>query len=182
MNFYISRVIIVDISTKTYFIREIHLINDLTIKILIDVNIIVSKKMIINVDKQTITIDNCEITIKLHIISRDARVNKMIKITKQLIIFSHIYMTIFVKIRDQFVVVDRDYFFHSRDDNRLKAKNEFFAHIIDVNFVVVQIYNVTNQIVVISRNFKLKKLQNYDEKNCYLTISKNRHLAIKLFN
>ena len=51
MNFYISRVIVVDMSTKTHFIREIHLINDLTTKILIDVNIIVSKKIIINVDK-----------------------------------------------------------------------------------------------------------------------------------
>ena len=123
--------------TKTYFTREIYLINDLTIKIFIDVNIIVSKKMIINVDKQTITIDNCEITIKLHVISRDARVNKVIKITKQLTIYSYIHMIIFVKIRDQFVLVDRDYFFYFRDDNRLKTKNEFFVHIIDVNFIVV---------------------------------------------
>ena len=74
--------IIVNISIKIYFSREIYLINDLTIKILINVNIIVSKIIIINVDKQTITIDNCEITIKLHVISRDARVNKVIKITK----------------------------------------------------------------------------------------------------
>ena len=118
----------------------------------------------------------------MHVIFRDARVNKTIKITKQLIIFSYIHMTIFVKIRDQFILVDRDYFFHSRDDNWLKTKNEFFVYIIDVNFVVVQICNVTNQVVVISRNFKLKKLQNYDEKSCYLTTLKNRHLIVKSFN
>ena len=85
---------------KMHFIREIYLINDLTIKIFINVNIIVSKKIIINVNKQTITIDNYKITIKLYVIFRDAYVNKMIKIIKQLIIFLYIYMTIFVKIRN----------------------------------------------------------------------------------
>ena len=128
--------------------------------------------MIINVNKQTITINNYKITIKLYVISRDARVNKIIKIIKQLIIFLYIYIIIFVKIRNQFVLVDRDHFFHFRNDNRLKTKNKFFVYIINVNFIIVQIRNVTNQIIVIFRNFKLKKLKNYNQKICYLIISK----------
>ena len=45
-------------------------------------------------------INNYKIIIKLLIISRDARVNKIIKIIKQLIIFSYVYMTIFINIRN----------------------------------------------------------------------------------
>ena len=167
IDVYVFEMIIVNTFIKTHFIREIHLIDNLSIKIFIEINVIASKKMIINVDKQTVTIDNCDVTTKLHIISRDKRMNRIVKFLKQLIIFSHTHMIVFVKIREQILSTNRDYFFYSLENNRLKTENDFFIHIFDVNFIVVQIRNSTNQSIIISRNSKLDKLNDYDEKNCF---------------
>ena len=93
--------------------------------------------MIINIDKQTLIINSCDVTTKLHVIFRDKRMNRIVKFLKQLIIFSHIHMTVFVKIREQTLSTNRDYFFHSLENSRLKTKNDFFVYIIDVNFIVV---------------------------------------------
>ena len=179
IDFYIFEVTIADTFVKAHFTREIHLIDSLSVKILIEMNVIISKKMIINVDKQIVTIDSCDVTTKLHVISRDKRMNRVVKFLKQLIIFSHIHMIVFVKIREQTLSTNRDYFFHSLEDSRLETENDFFAHIIDVNFIVVQVRNSTNQSITISRNFKLNKLNDYNEKNCFLVASKNRHLVVK---
>ena len=43
----------------------------------------------------------------------------------------------------------------------------------------MQIRNVTNQSIIVSRNFKFDKLRNYDEKNYYLISLDDRHLAVK---
>ena len=137
IDFYIFEMTIANTFVKAHFIREIHLIDNLSIKILIDVDVITSKEMIIDVDKQTVTIDSCDVTAKLHVISRDRRVNRIIKFLKQLIISSHTHMTISIKIREQTLSTNRDYFFHSLEDNRLETKDDFFVHIIDVNFTVV---------------------------------------------
>ena len=182
IDFYVFKMTIVDTFVKTHFIREIHLIDNLSTKIFIEINVITSKEMIIDVDKQTVTINSCDVTAKLHVIFRDRRVNRIVKFLKQLIIFSHIHMIVFVKIREQTLSTNRDYFFHSLEDNRLKAENDFFVHIIDVNFIVVHIRNSTNQSIIISRNFKLNKLNDYDEEDCFLIASKNWHLIVKLFD
>ena len=182
IDFYIFEVTVANTFDKTHFIREIHLIDNLSIKIFIDVNVITSKEMIIDVDRQTVTINNCDVTTKLHVISRDKRVNRVIKFLKQLIISSHTHITISIKIREQTLSTNRDYFFHSLKNSRLKAKDDFFAHIIDVNLIVVQVRNSTNQSITIFRNFKLEKLNDYDEKDCFLIASKNRHLIVKSFD
>ena len=67
LNFYIFDIIKNNKLIITHFKREIHFVDDLFVKILIDVNTIISKKIIINVDKQKIIINNYEITIKLDI-------------------------------------------------------------------------------------------------------------------
>ena len=67
LNFYIFNIIKNSKSIITHFKREIHFVDDLFIKNFIDVNTIILKKIIINVDKQKIIINNCEITIKFNI-------------------------------------------------------------------------------------------------------------------
>ena len=53
--------------------------NDLSIKIFIDINVIVSKKIIIDKKKQFFIIQNCDITIKLKIASREFKIERVIK-------------------------------------------------------------------------------------------------------
>lgn len=181
LNFFVFELINIDVSTKAHFRREIHLVNDLTAKILIDVNIIVSKEMIIDVDKQTVAIDNCEVIAKLHVTSRDdSRVDRAIRVLKQLVISSHTHMIISVKIREQILSSNRDYSFNAKKDSRFDVENDFFAHITNAHIVTVQVRNVINQSITISKNAHLDKLQDYDEEEeCFFVVFENRHLTVK---
>lgn len=125
-DFHIFEMTIVDTSIKIHFIRELYLNDNLLIKIFIDIDIIIFEKIIINVRKQIVIIDNYEITTKLHVIFRDYRVNRIVRLLKQLIIFSHIQIIVSIKIREQTLLSNRDYSFHSQKNNRLKTENDFF--------------------------------------------------------
>ena len=67
LNFYIFDTIKNNKFVVIYFKRKIHFVDDLFAKILIGINTIISKKIVIDVDKQKIIINNCEITVKLNI-------------------------------------------------------------------------------------------------------------------
>ena len=82
MNFYIFKYTSFDILVVIYFTREIYLIDDFTIKILINIDIIISKKIVINDNKQIVIIDNYNLIIKLYIIARDNRINRVVRLLK----------------------------------------------------------------------------------------------------
>ena len=42
----------------------------------------------------------------------------------------------------------------------------------------IQIRNISKKSYVLSKNFKIKHIKNYDEEKCYLIFSKNKHLAV----
>ena len=67
LNFYIFDIVKNNKSIITHFKRKIHFVDNLFIKIFINVNTIILKKIIIDIDKQKIIINNCEITIKFNI-------------------------------------------------------------------------------------------------------------------
>ena len=167
LNFYISDEIFVDKSIKIHFTRETHLINDLFVKMFIEINIIVSKKMIFDDVKRMIIIDNCDLIAKFNVIVIN-RVDRAIRFLEQFTISFHIHMIVSMKIRDQILSIDRNYFFHSKKNVRFETKNDFFVHIIDVNIIVVQMKNVIDVSIIISRNSKLNKLQNYEKKTVIL--------------
>ena len=67
LNFYIFNTIKNNKFVITHFKQKIHFVDNLFIKIFIDVNTIILKKIIIDINKQKIIINNCEITIKFNI-------------------------------------------------------------------------------------------------------------------
>ena len=56
------------------------------------------------------------------------------------------------------------------------------SHIIDVHIVVVLIQNVNFENVYLFKNNKLKVVQKYEKKNCYLIDSKKTSLTINFDN
>ena len=67
LDFYILNTIKNNKFVIIHFKRKIHFVNDLFTKIFIDINTIILKKIIIDVNKQKIIINSCEITIKFNI-------------------------------------------------------------------------------------------------------------------
>ena len=80
---------------------------------------------------------------------------------------------------NSFLSKKRDYMFHSKTFFNFDVENDVFIYIINVNMSMIQIRNVTSKIVIIFRHVKLKRIMNYEKKNCYLTSFENVHLTIK---
>ena len=71
-----------------------------------------------------------------------------------------------------------DYNFFSKIQFTLNSKNDFFAHVIELKLIIVQIRNAFDTSFIIFKNFRIGKLQNYIEEDFYMIRLKNRHLTI----
>ena len=137
---------------------EFHLMNDLKIKILINMNVMNSEQMIFNFDNNILMISICQnmkISILFH---RKANfVNKTIKATSQMTISIEKIMAVPMRIRND-ISKNRDYNFYFKIIRMLKTKNEFFVHVTDSDLMTVQIKNVFRKSFIVFKNFKMKQL------------------------
>ena len=62
-----------------HFKREMHVINDLRVKLLIEMNILSLETMIANMRKSQLIIDSCDIIVSLSMKPRDERIDEMLK-------------------------------------------------------------------------------------------------------
>ena len=185
LNFYIHDKTTIDKSVTIHFRREVHIVDELKIKIFIDMNIIESETIDVLINSNTLHVENCEITVLIIIKlkSNDERINRIIRAITVVTISFHFTIAITMKFRDKFVSANRNYFFHSIFDVKLKSNDDFFFHIVDVNVDVVQIRNVIDKFCIIFRNVKIDKLRDFEEKDCYVVDSKNRHfVAVAIFS
>ena len=182
LNFYVFDVAKDDKLVTTHFQREIHLVDQLSTKILIDVDIMMPEQMILNAERQKLTIKNCGVTADLNMKIKNFRIDRVIRALQQTIISLNTQMTISIKIRDKQISNDRDYSFMSFDESRLKFAEEFFQHIVDSQIVVVQVRNIIDKPIIISKNKKIGRLQNYEKKECFLASFDDRHLTVKFFD
>ena len=142
--------------------RQIHFINDLKIKILVDNDIMTSKKMLLNFDRQKIRIDNCrDLRTSLNIKTRQiSSIKKTIRFRFKMTIF--LYKTINVSIVIKSFSSNRDFLFELTYQRDLNQTKKVFVYIVDVDMLFVQIYNETRQFIIVNRHFKLRNVIEYD--------------------
>ena len=178
LDFYIHDKKIDDIFVITHFKRKIHIINDFKTKMLIDMNIMKSKKIILNFANKRLTVKSCEIIVFLTLKLKKKRVDKIMRITAFIIISFFIIMFVSVKFRKLFISQNRNYMFHFQLNARFDFDDDFCFHIADVNIIVVQVRNAINRSCVFFKNVKVNRFRNYEKQNYYFVQSKNRHLTI----
>jgi hypothetical protein len=140
---------------------EFHLVDDLQINVLIDMNIMSSEKRILNFKIKTMIFSICEnIEIFISIIRTNQFVNCSLLIANKVIVSSYTNMTIFVKIREK-SLSKRNYIFNSKRKILRSFENDFFNHILTNNSMKVLMKNTSNKIYVISKNYKLDKICDY---------------------
>ena len=79
LNFYVFDVTKNDKFVTIHFQYEIYLIDQLSIKIFIDIVIMMFEQMILNVEKQKLTIKNCDVTIDLNMKIKNFCIDRMIR-------------------------------------------------------------------------------------------------------
>ena len=162
------------------FIKKIYIMKKLKTKILLSNDILDSKQININVEKQILIIDNCKnIKIQFNVtntnssIKRVARVNEVIKISIKSI------TTISFKLRDKnSLFIERDFMFTSSRIERLNHDEDVLSHIIDAHIEMIQIHNINSKDVYIFKNTRLEFVQKYEKENCYLVNAKYAHLVV----
>ena len=166
----------------TYIIKEIHLINELRINILININIQKSKSMIILISKRYFDINNCvKFIIIINIVDVKKRVNRLIRIKKVISLSFYFVTHVLIQIRDNvYLSIDKNYIFYSKINLELKLKNNVYFHIVNVNISIIQIRNIIDETYIVSRHVKLNHVLDYEKKDCYLINSKNVYLIVKL--
>ena len=84
-------------------------------------------------------------------------------------------MTIFVKYKNSVLFMNCDYNFSFKFFEKLNAKSKFFAHIVFVNVIVVEIKNASNTFFVMFKNMSIEDLHDYKEESCYIININDRH-------
>jgi hypothetical protein len=172
-------------SRMTHIKEEFHLINDLNVNMLIDVDILNFEECILNFKRKTMIFFVCENTkMSITILRTNQSVNRSVFFANKIVVSSRINMTMLIKIRDK-TLLDRNYIFNSKDETLLSSKEDFFNHILINNSMKVLMKNISDQVYVIFKNYRVSKINDYHENECFLISSENNHLTIafnKLFN
>ena len=144
-------------------------------------NIQVSKKIVIDLFRRKLIVDNCfEFFAFIKITNQNKRVDRIARNRQQLSLSSMSIINVLMQIRDNSALsFDRNYMFHSKTSFNFKSKNDVFIHIVDANMSMMQIRNVITKAIIISRHAKLERVLNYEKKDCYLTLSNDAHLVVK---
>jgi hypothetical protein len=160
--------------------EKFHLVDNLNVNVLIDIDIMSSEKCILDFKFKQMIFSFCEnIEISITIVRTSQFVNRSLLVAEQIVVSSHISMTIFVKIREK-LLSERDYVFNSKENFMLESEEEFFSHIMINKFVAMQIRNTSTHSFVILKNLNIDKMSDYQKNEYFLTSSKNKHLAIAL--
>jgi hypothetical protein len=115
----------------------------------------------------------------MRIISKhESRINKIIFAERLVIILVKSVASIFIKMKESFS--DRDYLFQSKSrELDLESIDEVMTHIMTINVAAVQVCNVTNKSVIISRKARLKRLIDYEKHECYVIDAKKAFLVVE---
>ena len=181
IDLYISERII-DESALAHLADEIHIVNNLKVNMLIDMNIMSSEQIILDFDKNILIVSICKsLSAFIFIISKDIRMNRAVRAIAKTIVVFETCRAVSVRVRESDLSFDRDYSFHSKSERQLRSEDEYFAYVIDSEICVVQMRNTISRSFVISKNDKVDELKDFEKKKAYLTMSENRHLTIRSF-
>ena len=170
-SMYFSSVNDIDRFVQIMIIREIHLIDNLKINLLIENDILSSKLIDISTSTNSAYIESCEITVSIRLRSKFSSQVKFVHITKIIIVSSQTEIAVSVHIIS---VSDRDYIFESDQINFA-----IYAHIINADIKIILIKNNNYTFVKILRNFRLNKITEITYSDACLVNSVFKNLVLR---
>ena len=159
--------------------REIHLIDNFKINMFIDNDVLDSENVVINSVKRQIFIINTKITISVNIRSLKTSIQRSIHIRKITVISSQ--FEIIILIHHVSFSISKNFLFESIDD----VNFILYAHLVNIFISIILIRNERNQVIQISRNFRLDRITKLDFSNVFQISIENvdnvKHLTVKKF-
>ena len=147
-------------------IRQIYIMKKLKTNFFFDNDILNSKRINININKQIIIIENYKnIKIQFNVNNANLQIKRVIRVNEIIKISIRSIFTIFFKLREKNnLLIERDFMFTFSRIERLNSNENVFFHIIDAYTKMIQINNVNSENVYIFKNTRLKFVQKYEKK------------------
>ena len=159
--------------------REIHLIKNFKINMLLNNNVINSKNICINLIKKQTFIISIDVTISLKVKLLKVFMQRLIYICKIIVISLYSKITVFI----YYAILSNIKNFLFELTNNVNFI--LFVYIINASIFVVIIKNNNKNFIQISRNFKLKRIIELNFLNVFQMAVKNSHnvkfLTVKKF-
>ncbi len=161
-----------DKKIRDHIRREFHVMNDLKCKFLMKLNIMISKKMIINFKNKSLIIFICEnMTIFIRInFKSNSRNKRIIHSKKTMIVSSNSVMSVSIYLREKKLSFNRNFLFKSNHDaltTFLDDMSDFYTHVCDCNLIFVHVKNDLLRSMIISFRTRLELLIEYEKKECF---------------
>ena len=144
-----------------YLQRKIHIVNNLKIKLLLNINVINSKKILVDMNQQKLIIKNCQkFIVKLKITIKDnVKIRRVIWTKKKFVIQTNSMICVSMKIREK-SLFDKNYFFESYLTN-------VYVYVVDLILFFVCVINKHTSFLRIARYVKMKNFVEFEKQNCY---------------
>ena len=186
ITIYISLIFrILDVTTDdrnviAIFIKSIYIMKKLKTKILLSNDILDSKQINIDVEKQIVTIESCKnVKVQLNVTNTNSSIKRVIRVSEFIKISIKSATTISFKLRDKnSLSIERDFMFTSARIDRLDQNEDVLSHIIDAHIEIIQMHNIHSKNVYIFKNTRLDLVQEYEKERCYLANAKYAHLTV----
>ena len=133
--------------------REIYLIDELVVDILLENDILVSKEINLLFLKKIAYIDNCDIDIFIEVHSKESLIRRVINLKKVFIISLYLNVIVIIYYLN---LLDYNFLFKSRKNSILFL----YIKLINKNIKAILIKNDSNKSIKIQRNIKLDNLSN----------------------
>jgi hypothetical protein len=157
---------------RNHLRREFHVVDDLRCKILIDMNILSSEQMRIDLISKSLFISTCrnlEILIRIALKS-NARIKRVVHSKDITIISLNFIVSVSIYLKDKKLFSDRDFLFefdHEALENILDDMRELYTHVCDCNLTFVHVRNELSTAMKISSRTRLRILIEYEKKDCF---------------
>ncbi len=161
-----------DKKIRDHIRRKFHIVNDLKCKLLMKLDIMISKEMIINLKNKSLIILICEnmiVFIKINLKS-NSRIKRVVHSKELVIVSSNFVISILTYMREKKLSSNKDFLFKSNHDVVtifLDDMNDLYTHVCDYNLVFVHVRNNLSKSMIISSRTRLELLIEYEKKECF---------------
>ncbi len=102
MNDFIKETLSNNTSAVAFLQRKVYLMNDLKMKMLIDIDILSSKRIQLNLNARILQIDSCQdIIVKINIVTRkEINLKRIVRSRGKIIVSSHVFLKISIKVKN----------------------------------------------------------------------------------
>ncbi len=155
---------------------EVHLINNLKTKFLININILESKQVIIDILSQKLRFEFCEkVAISCEIkIKNNVRIRRIVRTTKKEIIFAKLITKIAIILKEKNKLLKRNFLFKL-------IIFEAYTYFINANFYFINFRNNKEFSLKLNNCCCIKRIVEYENKKCYVIKKKNYFFATIFF-